>query len=99
LAPANLNLNNGKPNLFTNMIVGTYLKTNTVESFDKFIMNPTLENFKQIDQESFKKITQIEKFDSKYLNLLVSYLAKIYDESTDDSKLVINSASIQTQVL
>ena len=64
MAPASLNLNNGKPNLFTNMIVGTYLKTNTVESFDKFITNPTLENFKQIDSDSRTKITQIEKFDS-----------------------------------
>lgn len=57
-----LNLNNSKSNgsnLFTSMISNSYLKTNSIPAFDNFVTIPTLENFKKIDQESFKKITQV----------------------------------------
>jgi hypothetical protein len=57
-----LNLNTSKSNgsnLFTNMISNSYLKTNSIPVFDDFVTSPTLENFKKIDQESFKKLIQV----------------------------------------
>lgn len=41
------------------MIAASYLKTNTLPAFDAFVANPNIEAFKQIDQESFKKIIQV----------------------------------------
>lgn len=94
-----LNLNNSKsngPNLFTSMISSSFLKTNSIPLFDNFVTSPTLENLKKIDQDSFKKLIQLEKFNSKYLNFLISHLSKLYDESMDPANPVLTSANFFT---
>jgi hypothetical protein len=58
-----MNLNDKqKPNLFSAMVANSYLKTNTISTFDNFINNANLENLKLInDENTLKNIKEVSK--------------------------------------
>jgi len=56
-----------------------YLKTNSVPQFDSFVVSLDLDTFTVLNEEVLRSVTELEKFDAKFLILALYFLSKILD--------------------
>lgn len=94
----NLNLNACSPfgakptggaaatNPFSQMAKFSNLMTSAGTPFDKFIINPTVENLKVIDEALIKTVAKGPKFDGIFVIRFWSLLAKLYDPKTKQNQ-------------
>ncbi len=75
------------------MINNNFLLT-TIQPFDTFVLAPTIENLRLIDEACLENVLAQPKCNGSYLMRFIGHLSRIYDsKNTDDSKLVLNCVS------
>ncbi len=69
-----------------------YLKTNSVPQFDSFVVSLDLDTFTVLNEEVLRSVTELEKFDAKFLILALYFLSKVYNSRT--KKQILDYAGI-----
>lgn len=80
------------PNLFSSLVKNNALLTN-IKKFDDFILNPTINNLIQVEQQTIESVIRNPKFNGSFLIKFLSHLANIYDNSNSNNKIVLEYAN------
>lgn len=78
-------------NPFANIVKNKNLFLSSNEPFNKFLVQPSIQNLKQIDESIINAVCKDEKFNGDFLIRILDTMSQLYkDESNPDTQIVLN---------
>ena len=81
-------------NPFANIVKNKTLFLSSNEPFNKFLVQPSVENLKQIDDSIVNAVCKDEKFNGDFLIRILDTLSKLYKSEPAHTQLILNTSSI-----